>query len=99
VRAHIWFVLGLLVASMSAHAHGGGLDKNGCHHDRKHGGYHCHGVPRVALPPQAVPPVAPAPGVAAAAVPSTPTTPTCHVGPCGGTYTITASGRKTYKGC
>ncbi len=22
--------------------HGGGLDKNGCHHDRKRGGYHCH---------------------------------------------------------
>ncbi len=25
-----------------AHAHGGGLDKHGCHHDRKRGGYHCH---------------------------------------------------------
>lgn len=24
------------------YAHGGGLDANGCHHDRKHGGYHCH---------------------------------------------------------
>lgn len=24
-------------------AHPGGLDKNGCHHDRKSGGYHCHG--------------------------------------------------------
>jgi hypothetical protein len=23
-------------------AHGGGLDKHGCHHDRKRGGYHCH---------------------------------------------------------
>jgi hypothetical protein len=26
-------------------AHGGGLDSNGCHHDRKHGGYHCHQGP------------------------------------------------------
>jgi endonuclease YncB( thermonuclease family) len=26
-----------------ANAHGGGLDKYGCHHDRKKGGYHCHG--------------------------------------------------------
>jgi len=26
----------------TAAAHGGGLDANGCHHDRKHGGYHCH---------------------------------------------------------
>jgi hypothetical protein len=23
-------------------AHGGGLDRHGCHHDRKRGGYHCH---------------------------------------------------------
>ena len=22
--------------------HGGGLDQNGCHRDRKRGGYHCH---------------------------------------------------------
>lgn len=26
----------------NAHAHGGGLDANGCHNDRKRGGYHCH---------------------------------------------------------
>jgi hypothetical protein len=25
-----------------AYAHGGGLDRKGCHHDRKNGGYHCH---------------------------------------------------------
>ncbi|MEM7478214.1 MAG: YHYH domain-containing protein [Planctomycetota bacterium] len=25
-----------------AEAHSGGLDKKGCHHDRKRGGYHCH---------------------------------------------------------
>ncbi len=22
--------------------HSGGTDRNGCHHDRKRGGYHCH---------------------------------------------------------
>lgn len=27
------------------HAHGGGLDAHGCHHDRKNGGYHCHQGP------------------------------------------------------
>ena len=27
------------------HAHSGGLDTHGCHHDRKHGGYHCHRGP------------------------------------------------------
>lgn len=26
-----------------ASAHGGGLDRHGCHHDRRNGGYHCHG--------------------------------------------------------
>ena len=26
----------------SASAHGGRLNAEGCHHDRKHGGYHCH---------------------------------------------------------
>ncbi len=26
----------------SAWAHGGGLNKDGCHNDRKNGGYHCH---------------------------------------------------------
>jgi hypothetical protein len=29
----------------SGHAHGGGLDAHGCHHDRKNGGYHCHQGP------------------------------------------------------
>lgn len=35
-------VLGLTAAAASAYAHGGGLDRNGCHHDRKAGTYHCH---------------------------------------------------------
>lgn len=29
-------------AAGPSHAHGGSLDKHGCHHDRKNGGYHCH---------------------------------------------------------
>ncbi len=32
----------LIVTASSAYAHGGGLDKQGCHHNRKAGGYHCH---------------------------------------------------------
>jgi endonuclease YncB( thermonuclease family) len=31
-----------LCVSSGVFAHGGGLDASGCHHDRKHGGYHCH---------------------------------------------------------
>jgi hypothetical protein len=30
------------LTAVTAHAHGGGLDGHGCHHDRKNGGYHCH---------------------------------------------------------
>ncbi|WP_368565690.1 excalibur calcium-binding domain-containing protein [Pseudoxanthomonas sp. UTMC 1351] len=31
-----------LAAAPAAWAHGGGLNKDGCHNDRKNGGYHCH---------------------------------------------------------
>lgn len=37
-----WLLALLLVSPALAWAHGGGLDANGCHHDRKTGGYHCH---------------------------------------------------------
>jgi len=36
---------GLLFAAGAAWAHSGGLDKHGCHNDRKNGGYHCHRTP------------------------------------------------------
>ena len=79
----------------SASAHGGGLNAEGCHHDRKNGGHHCHRAP--AVPPPEAPTKsaalaeqAPAPGQR---------TPTCHVGPRGGMHTITPSGRKNYSGC
>ncbi|WP_215056864.1 MULTISPECIES: excalibur calcium-binding domain-containing protein [unclassified Lysobacter] len=32
----------LLCATADVGAHGGGLNAEGCHHDRKRGGYHCH---------------------------------------------------------
>ena len=32
----------LALASGAVAAHGGGLNAEGCHNDRKHGGYHCH---------------------------------------------------------
>lgn len=31
--------------NLNAFAHSGGRDAYGCHHDRKHGGYHCHAGP------------------------------------------------------
>lgn len=30
--------------------HPGGLDANGCHHNRRTGDYHCHRAPRTATP-------------------------------------------------
>ena len=35
-----------LLAGQAAFAHSGGTDSAGCHHDRKRGGYHCHGSGR-----------------------------------------------------
>lgn len=32
----------LLLAPVAASAHPGGLNAEGCHNDRKNGGYHCH---------------------------------------------------------
>lgn len=40
IAAVIALVLGL--GTGYAISHGGGLDRNGCHHDHKNGGYHCH---------------------------------------------------------
>lgn len=37
-------IVAVLCAAFAAQvlAHGGGLDRYGCHHDLKRGGYHCH---------------------------------------------------------
>jgi hypothetical protein len=40
-----WLALVGLCCVTQAGAHGGGLNAEGCHHDRKHGGYHCHRSP------------------------------------------------------
>jgi Putative peptidoglycan binding domain len=47
----------LLVVPSTAAGHGGGLDRNGCHTNRKTGEYHCHGA--AAAPPAAKPSPAP----------------------------------------
>lgn len=38
----LWLLLALAVASDAALAHGGGLNAEGCHTNRKTGDYHCH---------------------------------------------------------
>lgn len=45
IKAIITSLLGALLSMAVFHfamAHGGGTDGNGCHHDYKRGGYHCH---------------------------------------------------------
>ena len=39
------FFLVLCILSSQVFSHGGGLNKHGCHNDRKNGGYHCHRSP------------------------------------------------------
>jgi hypothetical protein len=38
----------LALAAPVAFAHGGRTNAQGCHNDRVHGGYHCHGTPAAA---------------------------------------------------
>lgn len=42
----------LLTPGGPADAHGGGLNAEGCHNDRKNGGYHCHRGPAASAPAQ-----------------------------------------------
>ncbi|WP_459574491.1 YHYH domain-containing protein [Cupriavidus sp. 8B] len=95
----VWFVC--VALSGTAHAHGGGLDANGCHTNRKTGEYHCHrGGGRAAV--SAAPDHNATSARTANSFASTGSASPglkCYTGPRGGTYTITASGRKNYGGC
>lgn len=44
MKTHLLLITALVLfpAPTAVWAHGGGLDKYGCHHNRKQGGYHCH---------------------------------------------------------
>lgn len=89
----------LLLVHGAVQAHGGGLNAEGCHNNRKTGDYHCHRSP----PPTAnrskddgAESASTSKGIPTRSASSRPT---CHTGPRGGTYTITPSGRKNYSGC
>ena len=77
----------------TAFAHSGGTDGDGCHTNRKTGDYHCHNGSKASKAKTG------SEKQASKTPPSNPGRPTCHVGPRGGTYTITKSGRKNYSGC
>ncbi|MCC4116356.1 YHYH domain-containing protein [Aromatoleum toluclasticum] len=92
-----------VIPCATALAHGGGLNADGCHNNRKTGDYHCHrgGAGAVQAPQRLVQPAAPPAGTPYRTTPpATISLPAgCYVGPRGGTYTITKSGRKNYSGC
>lgn len=54
-RGKRWLVAAVAVLAPVAQAHPGGLDANGCHNDRRNGGYHCHRGPSATPPRQATP--------------------------------------------
>jgi hypothetical protein len=40
---NIGLIAAMIAMPVVAVAHPGGLNSEGCHNDRKNGGYHCHG--------------------------------------------------------
>jgi hypothetical protein len=86
----------LVVFGINAFAHGGGVDADGCHTNRKTGDYHCHGgkSKSASLGSKREKQNKNLSATASRSLPSG-----CYVGPRGGTYTITKSGRKNYGGC
>ena len=42
MRVHLFLPLIFVALSLDVYGHGGGLDRYGCHHNRKTGDYHCH---------------------------------------------------------
>jgi hypothetical protein len=93
----------LLFVGFAAHAHPGGLNAEGCHNNRKTGEYHCHGGAHRAAPRPVDGMIAlhqaPRQNRGPSTSPTAGLPPGCFVGPRGGTYTITKSGRKNYSGC
>lgn len=79
----------LFLLPIMALAHGGGLNSEGCHTNHKTGDYHCHRAPS----PKQIQNIPPA------STSLQREQPVCYTGPKGGTYTITPSGKKNYKGC
>lgn len=82
------YSIALLLACGLVHAHSGGTDAQGCHTNRKTGDYHYHSSKDSSAPATPQPSASKQSG-----------SPTCYVGPRGGTYTIAKSGRKNYSSC
>ena len=58
---NIALIAAMIAVPVAAAAHPGGLNAEGCHNDRKNGGYHCHrsgNGSRGSTPPRATQPLA-----------------------------------------
>ncbi|WP_415169338.1 YHYH domain-containing protein [Propionivibrio sp.] len=78
-------------------AHGGGLNADGCHFNRKTGDYHCHRAPASAPNRPQQSPQQPAQKGASSTPLYNQVDNTCYTGPRGGRYRI-VNGKKRY-GC
>jgi hypothetical protein len=92
---YLWSVVNflfLLFLALPAYPHSGGLDAKGCHHDRKNGGYHCHRAQatETELPDKSQSSLSERKS-------SSPEAPVTYIGPRGGRYHYSASGRKVYE--
>lgn len=102
MRTHVVRLLALVAAAIapSAFGHGGGLNAEGCHANRKTGDYHCH---RGGGSASSQANLGPPQREERTTKPTKPRYdsggPNCFVGPRGGTYTVTKSGKKNYSGC
>ena len=105
----VFMAVGLLAASQ-AFAHGGGLNAQGCHNNRKTGDYHCHRAQHATAPMPSHLLADERSGAhklqktsarprSRQRLTDNATGPTCYTGPRGGTYTLTSSGNKNYSGC
>ena len=98
----IWLLSNVSILTLflvgAAYPHSGGLDAKGCHHDRKNGGYHCHRAQPTESKSSAN---ATKSGVVdqnqKVKTPDTPAPPQTFIGPRGGRYHYSASGKKVYE--
>lgn len=93
IKLHCVFAVLASTASSFSDAHGGGLDANGCHFNRRTEEYHCHrgGYQASTGNSLLAPPRAPQ-----KAVPIEQIDNTCYTGPRGGRYRI-VNGKKRYR--
>ena len=96
---------GAILVPSAGFTHGGGLDANGCHNNRKTGDYHCHrATTYVPAPTQTRNFSSPEGSASKSSAPAAESSGGCPcgsgvlcTGPRGGRYCITSGGSKSYR--